>query len=187
MKKRTPLPAVVSLFLLLALPIGSASCTPQASPTPSGSSAITDALNRPLSFTKPPERIVVAGKGAGLLIDALYLFPQAPSRLVTLVSGVQNFQEFLGLMDPDLTDKLVLAGDAGPEQIAAAKPDVVVMKSYLSGGLGQSVERLGIPVVYLDLETPEQYLRDLQTLGALFGDLQRAESLRTHYREQLQT
>jgi len=187
MKKRIPLSAVVSLFLLLALLIGSASCTPQASLTPSSSSAITDALNRPLSFTKPPERIVVAGKGAGLLIDALYLFPQASSRLVTLVSGVQKFQEFLGLMDPNLTDKLVLAGDAGPEQIAAAKPDVVVMKSYLSGGLGQSVERLGIPVVYLDLETPEQYLRDLQTLGALFGDLQRAESLRSLYGEQLQT
>jgi iron complex transport system substrate-binding protein len=122
-----------------------------------------------------------------LLIDALYMFPQAPSRLVALVSGVQKFQEFLGLMDPNLPDKLVLAGDAGPEQIAAAKPDVVVMKSYLASGLGQSVERLGIPVVYLDLETPEQYLRDLQTLGVLFGDSQRAESLRTLYREQMQT
>jgi len=130
---------------------------------------------------------VVAGKGAGLLIDALYLFPQAPSRLVTLVSGMQKFQEFLGLMDPHLADKLILAGDAGPEQIAAAQPEVVVMKSYLSGGLGQSVERLGIPVVYLDLETPEQYLRDLLTLGGLFGDLPRAEDLRTLYREQLQT
>lgn len=182
-----PLRAALSLSLLLVLLVSYTSCTPQASPTPSGSVAITDALNRPLSFAKPPERIVVAGKGAFLLMDALYLFPQAPSRLITIITGAQRYQDFLGLMDPDLTEKLVLAGDAGPEQIAAAKPDAVVMKSYLAGGLGQSVERLGIPVVYLDLETPEQYLRDLQTLGALFGDLQRAESLRAHYREQMQT
>jgi iron complex transport system substrate-binding protein len=187
MKGQMPLRAVLFLSLLLALLVGDTSCILRASPTPSSSSAITDALNRPLSFPQPPQRIVVAGKGAFMLMDALYLFPQASSRLIALVSGVQKYQDFLGLMDPDLTEKPELAGDAGPEQIAAAKPDVVVMKSYLSGGLGQSMERLGIPVVYLDLETPEQYLRDLLTLGALFGDLQRAENLRAYYREQLRT
>jgi iron complex transport system substrate-binding protein len=187
MNGQMSLRAALFLFLLITSLVGYTSCAPRPGSTPSNSGAITDALNRPLSFTKPPQRIVVAGKGAFLLMDALYLFPQAPSHLITIITGAQRYQDFLRLMDPDLAEKLVLAGDAGPEQIAAAKPDAVVMKSYLAGGLGQSVERLGIPVVYLDLETPEQYLKDLQTLGALFGDFQRAESLRAYYREQMQT
>jgi iron complex transport system substrate-binding protein len=71
--------------------------------------------------------------------------------------------------------------DAGPEQIAPANPDLVLMKSYLKEQLGDQVELLGIKVVYLDLETPEAINQDIRTLGKLFGNTERAEQLVTLY------
>jgi iron complex transport system substrate-binding protein len=67
--------------------------------------------------------------------------------------------------------------DAGPEQIAPLNPDLVMMKSYLKEQLGDQVEQLGIKVVYLDLETPEKISRDIQTLGQVFGNKERADQL----------
>jgi ABC-type Fe3+-siderophore transport system permease subunit len=40
---------------------------------------------------------------------------------------------------------------------------------------------LGIPVVYLDLETPEQYQRDIATLGTIFGAPARAQIVWAYY------
>jgi iron complex transport system substrate-binding protein len=42
---------------------------------------------------------------------------------------------------------------------------------------------LGIPILYLDLETPGQYERDLATLGQALGDPEHAESLWAYYAE----
>jgi iron complex transport system substrate-binding protein len=47
--------------------------------------------------------------------------------------------------------------------------------------LGDGIERLGIPVVYVDLETPEQYQRDLALLGEVLGEETRATALARYY------
>jgi iron complex transport system substrate-binding protein len=75
----------------------------------------------------------------------------------------------------------VLEMDSGPEQIAPLNPDLVMMKSYLKEQLGNQVEQLGIKVVYLDLETPEQINKDIQTLGQIFGNPTRADELTALY------
>lgn len=71
----------------------------------------------------------------------------------------------------------VIEQDSGPEQIAPLNPDLVMMKAYLKEQLGDQVEKLGIKVVYLDLETPEQINKDIQTLGQIFGNTERANEL----------
>lgn len=158
--------------------------TPLPSPTPA-ETVVTDALGRTVTFSTPPQRIVVAGKAVFIVTDALYLFPQAVERVLATGRGAQASAAFLSLVDADFAQKLTLEPDAGVEQIAPLNPDVVVLKSYMAESLGQPLEQLGIKVVYVDLETPEQYQRDLLTLGQLFGDVARAETLSRFYAEKV--
>jgi iron complex transport system substrate-binding protein len=49
--------------------------------------------------------------------------------------------------------------------------------------VGKPLERLSIPVIYVDFETPDQYERDLRVLGRVFEQPERAEELARYYRE----
>jgi iron complex transport system substrate-binding protein len=146
---------------------------------------LTDALDRTVEFDTAPQRIVIAGKSSLTIVDTLYLFPQTSERLVGLVVGKQPVGDFVSLVDPAWDQKTTLAPDAGPEQIAPLEPDVVLLRSFMADSLGRAVEELGIPVVYLDLETPEQYFRDVAVLGQLMGDLARAEAIQDYYQSGL--
>jgi iron complex transport system substrate-binding protein len=164
-----------------------ATATPPA-PTGSaqtGSVTVTDALNRVVEFSSPPQRIVVAGQSTLTIIDTLYLFPQAKERVIALSVGKQPIGDFLSLVDPTWEQKTVLAPDTGPEQIAPLKPDVVLLRSFLAETLGKALEQLDIPVVYVDLETVDQYFRDVTTLGDLLGDARRAGTIVTYYQSRL--
>jgi iron complex transport system substrate-binding protein len=88
----------------------------------------------------------------------------------------------------DLTfgQKVELATGAGAEQISALQPDAVVMKSVNAPNVGKSLQALGIPVIYVDLETPEQFMRDVATLGQLFGNPARAQEILSFYQAKLQ-
>lgn len=145
------------------------------SPTPADAPIqVTDALTRTLTFAQPPQRIVAAGKAVRLTIDSLYVFPEGRQRIVAMEGRSPSMLEFLSLINPAIGEVQFLERDAGPEQIAATRPDAVILKSYLADKLGRPIEQLGIPVIYVDLETPEQFFRDLTTLGQLFGNPARA-------------
>lgn len=90
------------------------------------------------------------------------------------VAGNQKPGDFLSFVDPAFGDKAVLEVEAGPEQIAPLDPDVVILRSFMADKLGKPLGELDIPVVYVDLETPEQYFRDVAPLGELFGNEARA-------------
>jgi iron complex transport system substrate-binding protein len=53
----------------------------------------------------------------------------------------------------------------------------VVLKSFMAESLGRPIEALGIPVLYVDFESPEQYRRDLLVFGDLLQDRPRAEEI----------
>ncbi len=171
------------VFVLLA-----GGCQSPATPAPESAEAevtIIDALGRTQSFERPPERIAIAGRANFMLNDAAYLFPEAPERVVALTKASQR-NKFVALLDPNVEDKLLFTLDAGPEQIATVQPDLVLLKSFMAGDLGEPLEALGIPIVYLDLESPEQYERDLQTLGKIFAAEPRAEEIQSFYRDQVE-
>ncbi|MCE1255357.1 MAG: ABC transporter substrate-binding protein [Anaerolineae bacterium] len=90
------------------------------------------------------------------------------------------------MIDPTFKDKTALETNAGAEQIASAQPDCVIMKSTNVETLGKPLEALNIPVVYLDFETPDQYQRDLTTLGQLFQNPDRAKTLAAYYTDGLE-
>ena len=158
-----------------------------ASVAPAGAPVVVsaDALGRTIEFAEPPQRIVAVGKAFFMTADALFLFPEARNRVVALGANNQQANDFLALVDPTYNDLEFLASDVGPEQIVAVRPDAVVLKSFVSDKLGDPLQLLGIPVVYVDLETPEHYERDIRTMGEMFGNTARAEEILSFYRSRV--
>lgn len=146
---------------------------------------IEDALGRQVVLPAAPQRIVLTGKALFMIADAAYIFPGAAEKIVGLGSTAQGSGNFIKLIDPAYDQKAVLERDAGAEQVAALNPDLVLMKSYLVESVGAPIEALGIPVVYIDFETPEQYLRDLAILGKVFNDEARATEVITFYQNKM--
>ncbi|MBN2001884.1 MAG: ABC transporter substrate-binding protein [Anaerolineae bacterium] len=163
------------LFVLVACQGG------EAAPPASQAFTVTDALGRAVQFDAPPQQIIIAGKATFMIINAAYLFPEARERMAALSDASQYAGSFVTLLDPEAEAKTRFKTDASAEEIAAAKPDLVLLKSYMKDSLGDPLGQLGIPVVYLDLETPEQYERDLATLGQIFANPERAREVWGYY------
>jgi iron complex transport system substrate-binding protein len=186
--KPGPLTSATTLLVLACLLL--AACGPTAAPQPTeppatGGIVLVDALQRTVELPQLPQRIVIAGQSSLTIVDTLYLFPEAQDRLVGLVVGRQPVDEFASLVDPTFGEKAILEPGAGPEQIAPLNPDVVLLRTFMAENLGRALEEIDIPVVYLDLETPDQYFRDLVTLGQLLGNDDRAGEIRTYYQDRL--
>ncbi len=167
-------------------PVVQPTAAPPAAPTKATEptrTAITlvDALGREVTFEAAPEHIVIAGKATTLVADALYLFPEAASRITAIELRSQSAKKFLGVVDPAFDAKAPLEVNAAAEQIAPLKPDAVVLKSSMAEKLGAPLEQLGIPVVYVDLETPETFAKDITALGQLFGNPDRAQTILKFY------
>jgi iron complex transport system substrate-binding protein len=160
--------------------------TPETEPTESQAFTLTDALGREVQFEAMPERIVVPGKGSWMPGHALYLFPEAVERVLAMEERRGSVSTFLPLLDPGFGDKPHFEQDAAPEQIAPLHPDAIVLKSYMAQNLGEPLEKLGFPVVYVDLETPDQFFRDIESLGLLFGNPSRAQEINRYYRDHLE-
>ncbi len=142
---------------------------------------VVDALGREVSFKEAPTRIVITGKALFMVLDAVYSFPQASERIVAIGNAAQGSSNFISLIDPKYNEKTLLQNDAGAEQIAATQPDLVILKSSSAESLGKPIEELGIPTVYVEFETPDQYDRDLKILGKIFQSEDRAVEVLRYY------
>jgi len=157
--------------IVLALAACLAPCAPAAPYT------VTDALGRTIVFETVPSRIVIAGRGTLLLVDAVYFFRGAGDRVVGVAVTNQGLGDVLPVLDPSHARKVRFPNDAGAEQIAGARPDLVILKTYSKQRVGDVLERAGIPVLYLDLESPESFSTDVRTLGELFRQPERAAAV----------
>lgn len=146
---------------------------------------LTNSDGRELRLDAAPARLVVAGRGSFMIVHAAALFPGAKERLHAAAGGRQlrgeNF-DFLVKAGRVSTNLALLGAEVGPEQLAPLRPDLVLLKS-VSVRLGDALEKIHIPAFYFDLETPEQYERELITLGQIFADAPRATDLVGYYRE----
>ncbi len=178
---------LVLFFTLLLTACASQATVPPAPATEAPDTAITvvDALGREVKLAAAPKRIVLTGKALFMIADAAYLFPGAAEKVTGLGDAGQGAGNFIKLIDPNYEAKRTLEKDAGAEQVAALQPDLVILKSYLAESVGAPIEALGIPVVYIDFETPEQYARDLVILGKVFGDDARAAAVAAFYQTKM--
>jgi len=119
-----------------------------------------------------------------MTLHVLYMFPQARLRLVGMEQKGPGGDEFLALVDSTLSRKTILR-TPGPEEIAALHPDLVLSRGSTIDPLAMALDRLRIPVVYLGLETPEQFSLDVTNLGVLLGDPGRARQINTFYQSRL--
>ncbi len=143
--------------------------------------SLVDSLGNEVTLNGVPDRIAVAGKATLITADALYLFPEAHGRVIGLGKTNQGLGDFFPLLDPLLDEKKRLAHEIGPEQIAALNPDLLIVKDFVYRQLGEPVAKLGIPVVALSLETPEQYRSDIRIIGSILGNEARAEEIVDYY------
>jgi iron complex transport system substrate-binding protein len=161
-----------SVLALVACLVGPATAAPY---------TVVDALGREVAFDTVPARIVIAGRGTLLLADAVYLFSGVSERIVGVAVTDQGLGDVLPVIDSAYARKVRFPNDAGVEQLAAAKPDLVILKTYSKQKVGDALERVGIPVLYLDLETPESFYADVRSLGALFRQGERAATIVSWY------
>jgi len=123
------------------------------------------------------QRIVLGGRAVPMLADAVYLFPKAGSRVVAFASSDQGLGIFMSAIDPGFKSKARFDKSAGAEVYASFKPDLVILKSMMKNQLKAPLDALGIPQLYLNLETPEQYYEDIATLGKVLGNETRASEV----------
>jgi iron complex transport system substrate-binding protein len=174
----------ITFFLLFFTSLLTACSLTQDKPqSDSTSIIINDALGHQITLPAQPERIVITGKALFMIADAEYIFPEAPERIIAMGDAGQGTSNFIALIDPNYGTKAILGGDAGVEQIAALQPDLVILKSYLAETVGKPIEEIGIPVVYVDFETPEQYSRDLMIFGQVFQNPGRAAEAAAYYQD----
>jgi len=174
------------IFLLLLVIILSACDALQDTDTATQDSiVIIDALEREVILPAAPVRIVITGKALVMIADAAYIFPETPDRIVGLGDAGQGDSNFIALIDLNYEAKAVLENNASPEQIAVLQPDLVILKSYLAETVGKPIDEIGIPVIYVDFETPEQYTRDLAILGQVFQNPDRAKEVAAYYQNKV--
>lgn len=176
---------VGALLLAPSFHIG-ASGRPEASDTQDSTGVtrtVTDGLDRDVSLPEDPRRIVIAGRAVLMMADVLWAFESAPERVIGVGRISQGRGNFPAAIDPGYEERItILERRVGPEQVASLNPDVVILKSMERENLGIPLERLGIPVIYVDLESPEQYQRDLAVLGAVVNEEGRAAELAGYFR-----
>lgn len=147
---------------------------------------ITDSTGHTATLDGIPERIVIAGKATIMVQDAIFLFEDSVEKVVALENRNQSAFSFLPVIDPGIEGKEIFEKNVGPEQIAASQPDLVLMKSFMADQLGEPLELLDIPVLYLDLETPEAFYQDIATLGQVYGKTDRAEEIIRFYQDRVE-
>lgn len=131
-------------------------------------------------------RIISWGGGFSLVLDMLYMFPEAAGSVVAMGSGNQAGGNFQQLLDPDFEDKAVLEMQVNAETAASFNPTHIILKNYMRKAAG-SLEILDIPLLFINMESPQQYDEDLDRLGELFGNPSRAAELKSYFsRERLE-
>ena len=146
-----------------------------------GPVSVVDTLGRTVDLDTIPSRIVTPGKGAWMVGHPLYLFSEAQGRVAAMEARRGTVSNFLDCIVPGFSGLQHLEMNSGPEAIVPLEPDCILLKSYSQESLGKPLEDLGLPVIYLDLETPAKFYDDMRSIGQLFNDTARADEVVAYY------
>lgn len=174
------MPRKIIVFITITLILTLVACSTTTSETVGKDPiSVMDALERNVELPALPERIVVGGNGALMIVDAILAFPEGQERLVAYTKTDQGKGSFTEIILGENTAELI-EDRTSVEAIAAYQPDIVLLKSYMRE-LGNTLEEVGIPVAYFNFETYQQYQQDMTNLGLLLGNPARAEELSAYY------
>jgi iron complex transport system substrate-binding protein len=156
----------------------------QPTETPAGVT-IEDSDGNVVDLASLPQRVVVVGKATPYTLATTYVFQEAIDRVVAFELRGLTITDFLSLIDPKYDEKTKLEMNASAEQIAAVNPDIVITKNYVVKSLKETLDPLGIPIVGLDMETPDIFYKDIDMLGQLFGDQARADEVNAYLQDKV--
>ncbi|MCU0233121.1 MAG: ABC transporter substrate-binding protein [Thermoanaerobaculales bacterium] len=146
---------------------------------------VTDAAGRTVELDELPRRLLVIGDGTFMVAHLLAMFQEGRERMIGMERRGTAASSFLPLVDPNYETKTFLAPNPGPEQIAGIRPDLVICRGTLEDQTARALAEIGIPVVYLSMESPERFLGDLEILGKVLGRPDRGAAIADFYRARL--
>ncbi|MGM0431276.1 MAG: ABC transporter substrate-binding protein [Spirochaetota bacterium] len=173
------------LLAIILFPVAAAGTAEETAEVSAEQVTATDSLGREVSVEAYPDRIAVVGKATMIVADALYLFPEAREDVVGLGKTDQGLGDFFTYIAPDFPATERTSHAAGAEEIAAMNPDLVLIKHYVYGSLGEQLEKLGLPVFTLNLESTDAYFEEIEQLGILLGMEERASDITGYYHDRL--
>lgn len=174
------------VVLAVVVLVSMAAAFPSSSQASPRTIQITDAAGRAVTLKALPKRLVVIGKGPHLILHLLYMFPEGRERLAGMEKRGRSASDFLEAIDPAFKDKKTLGVNPGPEEIAALRPDLVLMKRSADERMSEALAKVGIPVAFFSLETPDEFFRDLANVGVLLGNESRAAEVAAFFRGRIE-
>jgi iron complex transport system substrate-binding protein len=172
--------------LTVAVLISAAAVFPASSQASPRAIRITDASGRVVTLESLPKRLVVIGKGPHLILHLLYMFPEGRERLAGMEKRGSTASDFLDAIDPAFKENRTMGVNPGPEEIAALRPDLVLMKLSADQRMSEALAKAGIPVATLSLETPGEFFRDVANVGILLGNEARAAEIASFFRGRIE-
>jgi len=150
-----------------------------------GPLTLTDAAGRDVTLEYVPQRIVVVGRGPHMSLHILYMFDEGRQRLVGTESRSATASNFLPFVDPAFAEVPTLDANPNVEQIVALAPDLVIMKGITEDKIAAALTAVDVPVLYVGLETVDQFFADLANIGAVLDNPVRADEIATFYRTRI--
>ena len=161
--------ATVYLIALLITPIWVLGLSMVRTVNASFPITVTDDLDRNVTITSPPERIVCIAPSTTEIVYALGLGDK--------VVGVDRYSDY----PPEAVSKQYISDiyTLNPEEVAALSPDLVIMYSFYGPGDPnvEAIENLGINVVAIRPMSLNGILNDIKLVGIATGKLEKAEAL----------
>jgi iron complex transport system substrate-binding protein len=146
---------------------------------------LKDAAGRVVLFDRLPRKILMIGHGPQIIAHLMFMFSESRDRVIGWERRGSTASDFIPLIDPGYANRIFTDPNPGVEQVAALHPEVVLMRGLALEAKGEALVKVGIPVVYLGLENPEQYRQDIDRIGRLLGNTARADAINRFYQTRL--
>ena len=189
MKSQSKNNRIMVLLLSLMLLVGMTGCG--RSENPAGSAqpgTITAQTEAEITVVDQAGREVTVKKD----IDSIALSYRVAIRFLLnlgqgdIIKGIGKSEPFLEKLQPSLADCVnVGQGVADIEAVAELNPDVFFHKASDIETL-DALEKIGIPAVGIEIETPEQITVAMDLMGKVCGAEEKAQELIDYYNSQLE-
>ncbi|AIU70673.1 iron-siderophore ABC transporter substrate-binding protein [Thermococcus eurythermalis] len=144
---------------------------------------VKDFRNRTVKVKQPVNRMVSL---YGLATQMVYFLGVEDGKKIVGSTPLAINDQFIALIDPDVKSRMVFVGSpksANIETVKGLNPDVVLTAYWGDENINKALEGLGIPVIALNLETMDSYLKSLEIVGDVLGKEEKAKEAVSYYRE----